>query len=148
MKKKNRVLICTCIISFWWNLSAFLTEYVHYPVTVDNAFLNTVCVVLAQGGIDMEGAVMLRMYSLPILFMFFACVSAICLRRTFSGAELTAYLLPPILAGIPALACVVIGSAFWFEICTTAYVGALYLLWLIVCITLLILSKRKQQNAV
>lgn len=149
MKKKKAVLICTCMISFWWNLSVFLTNYVDYITTVDNKFLYMLCVILAQDW-DSETLGVMRLYLIPILFMIFACVSAIRLRRVFSKTELTAYLLPVLLAGIPSLAHSIFISAQWYPFGIlpdiTAYVGVLYLVWLIICITLLILSKRKQQT--
>lgn len=150
MKKKIGALICTCIISFWWNLSVFLTNGIDFENTVHNRFLYAVCVILAQGGMDMEGAVQIRLYLLPIVFMFFACTVAVCLRRSLSRLEMTLYLLPALLAGIPTLACWIFITAQWFPLGTildtTAYVSAVYALWFFDCLSLIFLHRRTQQS--
>lgn len=89
MKKKLGIFLFTCIISLWWNLSVFLTNGIDFENTVQNKFLYVVCAILAQGGISTEAAVQIRLYLLPIVFMAFACIAAVCLRRSLSRLEMT-----------------------------------------------------------
>lgn len=150
MKKRIGALTFTCIISLWWNLSVFLTNGIDFENTVQNKFLYVVCAILAQGGISTEAAVQIRLYLLPIVFMAFACIAAVCLRRSLSRLEMTLYLLPALLAGIPTLACWIFITAQWFPVGaildTTAYVGAVYALWFFICLALIFLPRRTQQS--